>query len=243
MKISRNIYGTAAILALTGDFDSFSCAPFMQEVDQLAEDGIHNIALNMNRIKSITSTGIGSIIKSRKKLKAKEGDLVISAPSAFVTEVLDSLGLTHVLPLLEGDAQALDRFDAGDGIPMTDHNTVMVHLKGRSKATLVGKIRNLEEDRLAFETDDEGLKMVVGKQDESENFAVGSSIRLKFRLPLFKKSHYFDVIAKISKMIHSATSARITAKFTEIPEADQASISQFVQDMQFLRKEARDLDA
>jgi anti-sigma B factor antagonist len=239
MKLIKNIHGSTVILALDGDFDSFSCTPFIQEVDQLMEEGVYNIVLNMERIKAITSTGIGSIIKSRKKLKEKEGDLVISAPSPFVMEVLQSLGLTELIPILDDNEQALDRFDAGDGIPLSDGNTVMVHLKGQSKATLVGKIRILEEDRLAFETDDENMKMVVGESDQANRFTVGSEIRLKFRLPLFRKSHYFDASARIRKMLHSATCTRITAKFTQIPEEDQASISQFVKDMQFLRKEAR----
>ena len=90
------------------------------------------------------------------------------------------------------------------------------------------RIRKLEQAGIVFET-----------SGEDPGLTTGDEVRLKFRLPLFHKSHYFDIKAQITEMVHSATGAFVTTNFSQIAEEDQASISQFVKDMQFLRRQAR----
>lgn len=230
MKLVKDIRGDAAILTLKGEFDSFVCNPFIEQIDSLIEGGVTSIVLNMRLIKFINSTGIGSIIKCRKKLRERDGNLVISKPSGFVREVLQNLGLSEVvLKIFESDEEALDHFNASDGIEMEDSNNIMVHPVGESGSPVIGRIRKLDEDGLVFETEQTEVAMETGAQ-----------IRLKFRLPLFKKSHYFDLTAEVSETVHSSSGLMITSKFAHIFEEDRKSITQFVKDMQFLRKEARE---
>jgi anti-anti-sigma factor len=230
MKLIKDIKGDVALLTLKGEFDSFVCNPFIDQVDGLSDIGVKNIILNMRLVKFINSTAVGSIIKTRKKLQEKDGDLVISKPSGFVQEVIQNLGLaSDVLTVFKEDQEALALFNAEEGIEMSEDNNILVHLPGETSAPLVGRIRKLEEDRTRFET-----------QETEIPISSGSEVRLKFRLPLFRKSHYFDITAKITDMVHSSTGVSVAAEFTHIFEEDRKSIAQFVQDMQFLRKEARE---
>ena len=229
MKLVKDIRGDSAVLTLKGEFDSFVCNPFIEQIDGLMESGVHAVVLNMRLIKFINSTGIGSMIKCRQKLREKSGDLVIAKPSRFVHEALDSLGLTDVLKIFESDEEALEHFDAGDGIEINDGSNIMIHPKGESGAPIIGRIRMLDEKGIHFETDDQSVKL-----DD------GAEVRLKFRLPLYRKSHYFDMTAKVSEVVHSTSGVMVSTEFDHVFDEDRTSIVQFVKDMQFLRKEARD---
>ena len=93
---------------------------------------------------------------------------------------------------------------------------------------MVGRIRQLDEKGIVFEIDDQETKLKAGIE-----------ARLKFRLPLYRKSHYFDIIGEINEVVHSDRGVQFTAKFTHVFDDDRESISQFVKDIQFLRREAR----
>lgn len=227
MKLTKQVKGDAALLIVHGEFDSFVCNPFIEQIEGLVDGDVTLVALNMKGIKFINSTGVGCIIKSRKKLRELEGDLVISQPSGFVRESLESLGLTGVLKVFDSDQEALDHFKASDGIDMSEGNNVLVQPAGKRSAPVVSRIRKLEEDRILLEMD-----------DEDTDLDKGMALKLKFRLPLFRKSHYFDITAEITEIVHSSAGASVKARFTQISDDDKASIGQFVKDMQFLRKEA-----
>jgi stage II sporulation protein AA (anti-sigma F factor antagonist) len=199
----------------------------MEQIDAVMDDGVQHVVLNMQQVEFINSTGMGCIVKTKKMVQSRDGDLVISAPSRFVRDALENLGLSDVLKIYESDEEALTSLEKSDGIEMEEGNNVIVHLGGKRKSPLLGRIRTLEEDRLVFETSETGLK------EASKNL-----VKLKFRLPLFKKSHYFDIGARIVEMVHSTAGTVITVRFKEIADEDRQSIAQFVKDMQFLRKEA-----
>jgi anti-anti-sigma factor len=227
MKLTKQVRGDAALLTVQGEFDSFVCNPFIEQIDRLAEEGVTLVALSMKGIKFINSTGVGCIIKSRKKLKELDGDLVIARPSGFVRESLESLGLTGVLKVFDTDEAALQHFKASDGVDMGEGNNVLVHPAGKRSTPVVSRIRKLEEEGIHFEVDDPDTEM-----------AQGMPVKLKFRVPLFRKSHYFDITAEITEIVHSTGGATVKARFTQISDEDRTSIGQFVKDMQFLRKEA-----
>lgn len=228
MKLIKKIWGNTALLTLNGTFDGFACNPFLEQTEFLESEKVLFIVVNMDQVDFINSTGIGCLIKCRKSVKASGGDLVISMPADQVVETLDNLGLTEVLKSFESDEAALAYFDSGEGIEMAGSNNILIHLPGEERPPLIGVIRKLEENRIIFETDETRLQKIQG-----------TDVRLKFRLPLFKKSHYFDVKAKITKMVHAATGTLINADIIQLTDEDRTSIAQFVQDMRFLRKEAQ----
>ncbi len=226
MRLIKEMRGDAVVLTLKGEFDSFVCNPFLEQMDNLLAADIKYTVLNMRYVRFINSTGIGSIIKTREKLNKKEGDLVVSNPSKSVSEVLQSLGLIDTIKIFDSDKKALDYLDADDGIKMNEGSNLLVHSIGEGGSPIVGQIKKLEEGGMHFNL-----------ACEASGMAAGSEVKLKFRLPLFDKSHYFEIRAEITETVHSKTGAAISAKFTHISDEDRKSISQFVKDMQFLKRE------
>lgn len=233
MKIDREINGDVAVLSLRGEFDSFVVSSFLEEIESLAANGVSNIVLDMRMVKFIMSTAIGAIVKSRKMMKDLGGDLVISQPSSFVRDVLDSLGLTKVIKVFDENNEAVQTLGQGTGFNLPAGNSVMLHfndarLHEAVGRPVVGRIVELTE---------EGLAAAVAQAPNL--FPPRAEMRAKFRLPLFKRAFYFEIGSAILEAAPFEDGARVRVRFTGIEEEDRKSIRQFLSDMNFLRDELK----
>jgi len=70
-------------------------------------------------------------------------------------------------------------------------------------------------------------------------FAEGTSIKAKFRLPLFRRAYYFDFPCTVRAAVKEPDGIKVTADFGDIHADDQKAIQQFVRDLRLLREEIR----
>jgi len=230
MKVVKKIWEDRALLTLTGEFDPFVCRPFLEQIDLLLQEGIYFLVLNMEQVTFINSTAIGGLLKARRKAREAGGEMLLSSPSPFVQETLDQLGLSDLIRRFPNDEQALESFAVPeDGVRLSDEsNNVLVHLPDKTAGPVIGRMRTLDRDRLVFEV-----------PKTRADLASGLALQLKFRLPLYARSRYFEIPSTIEKIVHSSQGALVTASFNAVSEEDREALDQFVEDMQFLRKEAR----
>lgn len=228
MKLVKRHLGSVVLLALKGEFDAFVCPAFMEMMEALARNGPRRVVLNMGGLRFINSTALGTLLKARKTLSTAGGELVISSPSPAAGKVLSELGLETVLPLFEDDAAALEHLGVGEGVDLRGEGKVMVHPEDPHGTPLIGRIRTLEEQGLSFYT-----------EPPAPGLHAGFQVRLRFRIPLFRKDHYFEIPAEVTEAAHGETDSRFKARFLHLEEEERASIQQFLDDMHFLRREAR----
>jgi len=229
MKLIKEIRENVALLTLKGDFDSFVCTPFIDQVGAILKEGVTNLVVDLRLILFINSTGIGTLIKVHKQTQKQGGKLVLSRPSKFVTGVLDTLGLTQIFKIYDDPEKAIADLGASrDGTDLGGDNSVIIHLAHQAKETCVGKILSLEEENLAIDI-----------SEKRDDLVVGAEIKVKFRLPLFMKGHYFDAVCAITEAVHTPSGVKIKCTFKSMNDDDRKSISQFVQEMKYLRQEAR----
>lgn len=236
MKIQRSALdeGVAA-LTLTGEFDSFAANPFLEQVDAIIHSGTSNVVANLRLVLFINSTAIGSLIKARKRLKGLGGDLVIAEPSARVKETLSSLGLEKVIRTFNSDDDAIHFLcqaeDAAVDIP--SENTVLLRFAEAAKqkafkdSSSVAKIKNLAED---------GIKFTTSAQPSL--FESGTKVKVKFRLPLFRKNYFFEIDCAVASTSSESGGQTVFAEFQDISDDDQRAIADFVREMRLLRDEA-----
>ncbi len=230
MKLIKEIRENAAILTLKGDFDSFVCGPFMAEIQELLKNGIKYLITDMRLVLFINSTAIGTLVKTHKEVKKNGGSLMICRPSKFVANVLDTLGLMSFFKVGDDPEKALEQIGAsGEGMDMGADSSVIIHIPGSGKETCIGKIASLEEDSITLRI-----------PERREELLEGVECKIKFRLPLFRKGHYFEADVAIAESVHSTTDVQLKCNFKNIADEDRKSIAQFVEEMKFLRSEARD---
>lgn len=228
MKLIKEIRENAAVLTLKGEFDSFVCAPFMDEIKGLFKNKVNYIILDLRLVLFINSTAIGTLVKIHKESKAQGGGLVLCRPSNFVHEVLDSLGLLDLFTLADDPEKALAEAGAStDGMDMSGDSSVLLRLP-ESKETCVARLAALEV---------EGMILVMEKAPKE--LTGGIQCDVKFRLPLFKKGHYYEGSVKIDEIKSVKSGVQVACTFEKMKDKDKKSIAQFVEEMKFLRAEAR----
>lgn len=113
------------VLHLRGEFDSYYCPLYLQEVESLVAAGARRVVLNMRLVRFINSTGLGTIIKSSKILGGVDGALAISRPSPFVRDIFEKVGLHKVVPVFESDEAAGASIAPEEVAPETDDESAL----------------------------------------------------------------------------------------------------------------------
>ena len=228
MKLIKEIRENAAILTLKGEFDSFVVGPFMEEIKALYKNDVKYLVADMRLVLFINSTAIGTLVKIHKDAKARGGGLVLCRLSKFVHEVLDSLGLLDLFNVADDPEKALGELGASsDGMEMGGDNNVLLRPPG-SKEPCIAGLTTLEESG-----------MVLKLEDAHEAIASGVQCDVKFRLPLFRKGHYFEGAVKIDDVSPLDQGVQLKCTFDRMKDEDKKAIAQFVEEIKFLRTEAR----
>lgn len=233
MKIEREVHGGVAVLNLKGEFDSFVVSAFLEEIESAAAAGQTRVVLDMSGVKFIMSTAIGAVVKARKTLRGMGGDLVVARPSAFVADVLESLGLTRVLSIFGDVAEAVGALGADEVAELPPGNSAILRFETDDEAEeasrpVVARIQDLG---------DSSMRVVVPLAPA--RVPPGTRASAKFRLPLFKRSCYFQVPVEVESSEPSDDGTRLHLRFLEIDPEDRAALRQFVADMNYLREEVR----
>lgn len=247
MKIDKSFLEDYAILTLKGEFDTFYCPRFQEEVEALFEQGVNHVILNMRLVKFVNSTALGAIIKAHKRAKAEGGELVVSRPSSFVQKVVSSLGIDQLVAMFDDEdaaikhvVQSLNSLELASDAPV-DEEKVLVTFPDDTRAqqlggrkTLIGKMRNVDGERVQFTWS--GTRQGLSIDQCKQLFFRGSELKLKFQVKLFKKG-FFEVGAEVTDVAADEDGVRVTARYRDIPESDKEALRQFAADMEFLKRQ------
>lgn len=101
MEITHHPAGEVLELRLNGRIDAAWGEHLSNMIETAVRSGSHHLALNCSGVDYISSLGIGVIVTQYKLLKSVNGSLVVTEPSKFVRQILDTVGLAGIL--IEGE--------------------------------------------------------------------------------------------------------------------------------------------
>jgi anti-anti-sigma factor len=226
MKVQKAPHGDTMLITLNGEFDSFVTNPFSAEIKTVLDQGVSKIVLNMEQVGFVNSTAMGAMIRARNLCKESGGDLVVSAANTAVKEAMESLGLDRLFSIHADDDAAIGSFGQSAAVELSgeSESTVMIHPPGQTRP-LVARLRKLDADQLECRLPNPSAELVHGRE-----------MRLKFRLPLYRKE-WFELKARIEQVGAEGDQTVVSMRLTEVSEVDQADIQRFVDDMNALRDE------
>jgi anti-anti-sigma factor len=102
--------GSTARIALQGRMDIAGAEVVALPLATLA-GAKQGLIVDMSGVSFIASIGIRHLVTAAKSLSRRGGRLVLLSPTALVTEVLTTSGLTDLLPIVQSDAEALAAID------------------------------------------------------------------------------------------------------------------------------------
>lgn len=84
---------------ITGEVDLHTAPKLRERIHELTEEGRDRIVLNLQPLSFMDSTGLGVLVAALKRIKGRDGELVLVAPQDPVRKVLQVTGLDKVFPI------------------------------------------------------------------------------------------------------------------------------------------------
>lgn len=106
MDIELSFDGGIPVLTLAGRFDGAGAALFDQQTAALDTEAVQWV-IDMSAVGYLSSLGIRSLVVLEKRLKARDGGLVLGGITPLVEKVIDVSGLENVLRLAASRTRAL----------------------------------------------------------------------------------------------------------------------------------------
>ena len=110
MEIIERKEGDVSIFKIQGRLDSNSSPEFEERILSAIEAGSLKMVVDFATLEYISSAGLRVILKSTKKLKRSEGDIVLCAMQDYVREVFEISGFDSFLTIVPSMEDALGRF-------------------------------------------------------------------------------------------------------------------------------------
>jgi anti-sigma B factor antagonist len=86
-----------AVISVIGELD-FSTAPRLREqILELMKDGTTRLVIDLSRLDFVDSSGLGVLVATLKRMRERDGTLMLRSPSANTSKVLQVSGLDKLL--------------------------------------------------------------------------------------------------------------------------------------------------
>lgn len=93
---------------LIGYIDAFNASFFLDRVGRVIAKGFNNLVLNCEGLTSISSSGVGMLVLLLKRLKARNGNIILWGTRPMVYDVFDLLGFSGYFDFRENLESAVE---------------------------------------------------------------------------------------------------------------------------------------
>jgi anti-sigma B factor antagonist len=108
LVLADRIERGTAVITVGGEVDVSTCGALRSHLLAVVTSGqSQGLVVNLAGVQFIDSTGIGVLVGIWRRIRADDGRLVLAAPSGQVRRILDTAGLTKILPVYELESEAV----------------------------------------------------------------------------------------------------------------------------------------
>ncbi len=108
MEVNFRKEEKALVVSVSGRMDAVSAPDFDKQVEKEIDKGETCFVLDLSRLDYISSAGLRSMLTLAKKLKSKEGGLVLCGLQEMVTEVFEVSGFTTIFEIFGSLKEAME---------------------------------------------------------------------------------------------------------------------------------------
>lgn len=104
LSVNSTRTGEVTVVAIAGRVDSVTAAALDAELDKAVREN-SKLVLDLRQVEYLSSAGVRSIIRVSQSAKKSGGGVKLAAIPAQVLEVLENVGVTHMMqsyPSVEG---------------------------------------------------------------------------------------------------------------------------------------------
>ena len=107
MEIQTRKEKAAVVVSVKGRMDTVTAPEFEKNVIDLISKGEKTFVVNLGELDYISSAGLRSILAFAKKLKGKEGKILLAGLKGPVDEVFKISGFSSVFKIFDSEESAL----------------------------------------------------------------------------------------------------------------------------------------
>ena len=97
-----------AVVRVTGEVDVATCGLLRDRLLRIVTDEeFRGLVVNLAGVRFMDSAGIGVLVGVWRRVAATTASLALAVPASQVRRVLDTAGLTKVLPVYDAEADAV----------------------------------------------------------------------------------------------------------------------------------------
>jgi anti-sigma B factor antagonist len=101
------------VVAVSGEIDLFTAPEFKQCVTDLIEAGASQVVIDLTQTTFLDSTGLGVLIGAVKRLRGRDGELVIVNTDETIAKTFEITGLDQIFTIRSTREQAAAAFAGG----------------------------------------------------------------------------------------------------------------------------------
>ena len=136
LKIAQRSQSTATVLDLSGEISARSAGDLKKAISEQISSEQSYVLLNLTEVKSIDSTGLGTIIHAYQSLSASGGVLAFAGTPPKIKSLFVASGLGEYMPMYESVELALTALEGEGGADhKADRSQSVMRKKKRRKPT------------------------------------------------------------------------------------------------------------
>jgi len=101
MEIKVEQLGNMSTLTLGGEVNAFNSRDLVAKIADLVEQGQYHIAVCLDDVSYVDSSGLGALVAGLKKVKGHNGNLILINPQPDVREALRMTRLDTIFPMYD----------------------------------------------------------------------------------------------------------------------------------------------
>jgi anti-sigma B factor antagonist len=104
----RRISADTHVVAVTGEIDLFTAPEFKARMSRPIDDGVDRVIVDLSATTFIDSSSLGVLIGAHRRLKQRDGSLVVVCDNEAIVKTFKITGLDGVFTLVPSLDDALD---------------------------------------------------------------------------------------------------------------------------------------
>lgn len=107
MEITKRKEKDALVVSVKGRLDAVTSPVLEKDLTELMAAGEKFLVVDLGDLDYISSAGLRTILATTKKLKEKQGKLLLASLKSVVKEVFEISGFSSIIPIFESVDSAL----------------------------------------------------------------------------------------------------------------------------------------
>ena len=94
------------IIELEGEVDEYTAPQLKQQMISILEGGAKELVVNLEKVDYLDSTALGVLIGGLKRMRERDGNMVLVCPSPRIRRVFEITGLDKIFDIFNTEDEA-----------------------------------------------------------------------------------------------------------------------------------------